>query len=142
MLYEPLAKLIENNLDQMSRQAAQTVIDRHFRVYVGVEADKIKDRFVPSFKMIAGYLRSGDATEYSNYMRQICQERFKRGYTAEEIEAIGDVIYEIIKLFIEQEFPDSTNDHARARYNRRIEGIRTLIQSTIITTLISTKTRE
>jgi hypothetical protein len=126
MLYEPLAKMVEDNKAELARRVAETVQERKLRLFQSFKSEQIVPRVTVPLEMIARYLRNGDPNEWRNYVAETSNYFRKRGYTADEVNAIGYVLSEKILEMMEEKMGGPNRAAERQRYSRRIEGLTTL----------------
>jgi hypothetical protein len=137
MAYEPLAELIEKNLKKICREVAETAIARKLPLYsTGVGVEALTERLIPTVERIARYTRTGNPAEYRDYIAQVAQKRLEMGHSAEELGSIGDIIFEIIKQWVDRTFPGSSNQATRASFYRRLDGIHSLGRTTVVATRV------
>ncbi len=126
MLYEGLANLIEENIQDIARQVAKTAIERKSPLAQGQHINQLAARYIPILEVMIRYLRSGNAQEWSSYVGKISSAQRKAGYTADQVNTIGNTMTEIIMTMVNEKLPGPQHEAERERYARRMQGLTSL----------------
>ena len=139
MSFDKLADLIERDIQNISRLTAKRAIQQHMASSSQQSPEKLAQLFVHTVEMLARYVRSGEPTEYRNYIQQLTIQRLQQGYDMTEFFTMGNILTTVLKEFVDRELPGSDNEAIRRRYYRRLEGLQTLAQSTVVATQVRQK---
>jgi hypothetical protein len=125
-LYEPLAQLIEAYKIDVARRTAEIALANQSPLLKGMTIEQIVERLSKSIEMVIRYLRSGDASEWSNYIAKVSAEWRNQGYNTEQVNTVGTTIAEKMIEIVEENLPGEAHQIERDRYIRRIKGLNSL----------------
>ncbi len=125
-LYEPLAVLIETQKFEVAHRTAEAAIASQSPLFNEMSATQIAERLVVSVDMVIRYLRSGDASEWTAFISRTSAAWREKGYTADQVNAVGKTIAAKMVEVVEERFPGPEQQVERERYIRRINGLDSL----------------
>ena len=125
-LYEPLAVLIETQKFEVANRTAEAAIASQSPLFNEMNAMQIAERLVVSVDMVIRYLRSGDAREWTAFISRTSAAWREKGYTADQVNAVGKTIAAKMVELVEEHFPGPEQQVERERYIRRINGLDSL----------------
>lgn len=135
MLYQSLAELVETHKLDIARKMAQTAFDRHFvsyAAYPSLDVEQLAQRLLPTVEMACHYLYNGDSTQYRNHVYQITLDRLKAGYSGQNLYDYSAILTLAVSQVVEQELVGEEDQSNQQRYLRRLQGLQTLAQTTIL----------
>ncbi len=132
-LYDPLAVLIETHKNTIAEHTAQSLLALNMPGYSGQNVANMSTRIAPNVEMVARYARSGDPSEYREYLVKVCETMLDQGYPLDSMLTAGSVMFEKIHEIVEQELAGPANEKERSRYIRRLEGVKGLGRTTAMT---------
>jgi hypothetical protein len=134
MFFEKLANYIETNKQEISHEIALETLARQLTSYKNFAAAELATKFLPTVEMVVRYLRSGNPQEYRDYTQNLTITRLSQGYTAEDFYMMAEILVTILKRAIAKELTAPDQLKELERYQRRLDGIQSLAQSTIVAT--------
>jgi hypothetical protein len=126
MAYEVLlADLLEKHQEEFA-EAIITAVKLTLANVTGLDFKQLRPRYIQLVTVTAGYLRSGDTTQYKAYLLQFCQVSFQLGGTVESFQAISQAVIDRMKAMVEQEFAAPKDAQIKNRCLRRLSSLHAL----------------
>jgi hypothetical protein len=132
--YKPLLQLIEAHKEEVAYNTAREALARKLPSYLGLPPEKLAPNFIPTIEMLSRYILHGDPEEYRTYIMKLTEQRLSQGYQVQDFYIMGEILTQVLIALVDAELPGAENAAARRRYQRRLTGIQTLAQSTVVAT--------
>ena len=135
MSYHTLADMVELHKEKIALEVAKKAIARNLPSYVNKSAQELALNFRPTIEMLARYVRHADPTEYRDYMIKLTRTRLSQGYTSQDFYIMGEILTEAIKEVVENYLGE--DEKTKTSWFRRLNGIQTLAQTTVVATRLT-----
>jgi hypothetical protein len=138
-LYEELADLIEKNKVALARQMAEEVFSDNVTTYSERGVQALATQFEPHYTMMANYTREGDPDLWQKYFSKLVIDRKNEGFGIDAVLRTSHFYYKVVFDLIEREFGEAVNQPKRDKFRRRINGLKTLSETTARVAYLSSK---
>lgn len=132
MAYQELAELAERHKMEIALKMAQAGLKQGITASPNAEPAQLAQRVLPSVESAISYLYSSNPTEYRSHVQTVTLNYLKGGFSAQTLYNYAAIMVEAILSFIEAELAGPENSAIRQRYQRRLQGLQTLTQTTIL----------
>jgi hypothetical protein len=135
MAFEILANLVETHTTELTHLLAKEILARQLSSYQNDSEATLIAKAQITLTGVISYLRSSDPTEYRNFIQELTLARLNNGYSAEDFYTVVEITAQAVKALIDRELTEPTHTKVELeRYHRRIDGMQTLTQSTLVAT--------
>lgn len=136
-MYEELAQLIEQQKTTVANYIAEATYSHKLTSYTDKSISEVAKLVTPTVEMVARYMRTNDPSEYRDYVRDLTLARLGQGYNMNEFFSMSNIFVDCVRRMLDTELTKPEQLAKKERYFRRLQGLNTLAQSTVVATQLS-----
>jgi hypothetical protein len=116
MIHEKISNLIQTLQPEIIQQAGAELLQRPLPNLKKNTIDEVKAGYQISLEAFAAYVRDGDLNKYRDYVQQTTRQQIEKGFSLEEVIAIGDTLAAKVNTVVERELRGPENVLAREKF--------------------------